>query len=242
MERERYADSLEILFAASVLNDQPGISQGYIGMAGDSFRENLREAGIDEAALGSATASDLVLLAEEAHRPFSGRFQVLVMERLERGDADDECLAFWASFLDARAMGASGLRVQTLAHVIDACQRDEVVLAYVRKAFSTHAALERTAEGDAPPSPHVRFDIDLRQDSDELIRAIFARADDLGPQLLALCVSCLDRCDAIRTCYGLHRDDTVDEPASLDGLRVGAAEKLLVSVIRELNMRPAKTS
>ena len=182
---------------------------------------------------------DLGLLAEEAHRPFSGRFQVLVMERLERGDADDECLAFWASFLDARAMGASGLRVQTLAHVIDACQRDEVALAYVRKAFSTHAALERTAEGDAPPSPHVRFDIDVTKGSDELIRAIFARADSLGPRLLALCVSCLDRCDAIRTCYGLHGDGAFGELASLDGQHIGAAERLLVSVIHDLNMRPA---
>ena len=63
IERDRYADSLEILFAATVLNDQPGVSQGYIGMAGDSFRETLREAGIDETALGSASASDLVLLA-----------------------------------------------------------------------------------------------------------------------------------------------------------------------------------
>ena len=53
IERDRYADSLEILFAATVLNDQPGISQGYIGMAGDSFRETLREAGIDETALGA---------------------------------------------------------------------------------------------------------------------------------------------------------------------------------------------
>ncbi len=181
---------------------------------------------------------DLVLLAEEAHRPFCGRFQVLVMERLERGGADDECLAFWASFLDSRAMGASGLRVQTLAHVIDACQHDEVVLAYVRKAFSTHAALERTAEGDAPASPHVRFDIDLTKGSNELLRAIFARADDLSPKLLALCISCLDRCDAIRTCYSLHGDEAIDEPAPLEGMRTGAAERLLVSVIRELNMRP----
>ncbi len=64
IEHGRYADSLEILFAASVLNDQPGISQGYIGMAGESFRETLREAGIDEKELKDATASDLVLLAE----------------------------------------------------------------------------------------------------------------------------------------------------------------------------------
>ncbi|MBR3742893.1 MAG: FdrA family protein [Clostridia bacterium] len=64
IEHDRYADSLEILFAATVLNDQPGISQGYIGMAGDSFRETIREAGLEAAALENASASDLVLLAK----------------------------------------------------------------------------------------------------------------------------------------------------------------------------------
>lgn len=169
---------------------------------------------------------ELVLLAEETHRPFCGRFQVLVMERLARPGTDDECLAFWASFLDPRAMGSSGLRVQTLAQVIDACQHDEVALAYVRMAFSTHAALSRTDDGNAPLDPHVRFDIDVTQGSDRLLEAIFARADTLSPQLLALCVSSLDRCDAIRSCHGLHAEnDTVD-----------AAERLLVSVIRKLGV------
>lgn len=80
IERDRYADSLEILFAATVLNDQPGISQGYIGMAGDSFRETLREAGIDEIALGSASASDLVLLAEAEDE---AAFEVAIRETLK---------------------------------------------------------------------------------------------------------------------------------------------------------------
>lgn len=183
---------------------------------------------------------ELVLLAEEAHRPFCGKFQVLVMERLARGDVDDECLAFWASFLDARAMGASGLRVQTLAHVIDACGRDEVALAYVRMAFSTHAALERTAEGDVPVAPHVRFDIDVTKGPDELLEAIFARAGTLGPQLLALCVTSLDRCDAIRTCHGMHAGDAENELLGFDASQPKAAEELLVTVIRELGKHSGK--
>ncbi len=177
---------------------------------------------------------ELVLLAEESHRPFCGRFQVLVMERLARHDADDECLAFWASFLDARAMGSSGLRVQTLAHVINACQHDEVALAYVRKAFSTHAALERMADGKVPSVPHVRFDIDITKGSNELLEAIFARADTLGPQLLALCVSSLDRCDAIRNSHGLHAEDNAQEPAAHGDRLPDTAEQLLISVIRKL--------
>ena len=80
IERDRYADSLEILFAASVLNDQPGISQGYIGMAGDSFRETIREAGIDETALDSASASDLVLLAVAEDE---AAFEAAILETLK---------------------------------------------------------------------------------------------------------------------------------------------------------------
>lgn len=76
IERDRYADSLEILFAATVLNDQPGISRGYIGMAGEGFRETLREAGMDTSALGNASASDLVLLAEaEGEEAFQSALQ-----------------------------------------------------------------------------------------------------------------------------------------------------------------------
>ena len=61
MEHDRYADSLEILFAATVLNGQPGISQGYIGMAGDSFRETLREAGSDYSLENVAAAWERIL-------------------------------------------------------------------------------------------------------------------------------------------------------------------------------------
>ncbi|MBQ9007430.1 MAG: SIR2 family protein [Atopobiaceae bacterium] len=177
---------------------------------------------------------ELVLLAEEAHRPFCGRFQVLVMDRLARCDANDECLAFWASFLDSRAMGSSGLRARSLAKVIDTCQNDEVALAYIRMAFSTHAALERADDGAVPTDPHVRFDIDVTNGSEELLEAIFARAGTLSPQLLALCVSSLDRCDAIRTCHGLHVDDGTSKPTVPEASRPDAAEQLLVAVIRKL--------
>ena len=67
-ERDRYADSLEILFAATVLNEQPGIIQGYVGMAGESFRESIREAGLDISALKKAGSSDLAILADAESR------------------------------------------------------------------------------------------------------------------------------------------------------------------------------
>ena len=37
IEKNRYIDSLETLFATTVLNDQPGIAVGYIGMCNSTF-------------------------------------------------------------------------------------------------------------------------------------------------------------------------------------------------------------
>ncbi len=64
IEHDHYADSLEILFAATVLNDQAGIELGYVGMGSDTFREGLAEAGIEAEAVNNASSSDLVIVAE----------------------------------------------------------------------------------------------------------------------------------------------------------------------------------
>lgn len=117
---------------------------------------------------------ELVLLAEEAHRPLCGRFQLLVMQELARGDADDECLAFWAAFLDSRAMGAAGLAMDTLLQVIARCDNPETARAYIAKAYSTHAALRRNADGTIPKEPYIRYDIDPKRDSGELQRSLSA--------------------------------------------------------------------
>lgn len=122
---------------------------------------------------------ELVLIAEEAHRPLCGRFQVLVMEELAQGKADDACLSFWAAFLSSRSMGAAGLTGQTLAQVIRTCENPATAEAYIAKAFSTHAALRRNPDGTIPPDPFVRYDIDPARTSEELSEAIAAR--NFGP-------------------------------------------------------------
>lgn len=46
IEKNRYIDSLQTLLGSSVLNEQPGIQVGYVGMATASFKEILAEIGL----------------------------------------------------------------------------------------------------------------------------------------------------------------------------------------------------
>lgn len=179
----------------------------------------------------------LVLLAEEAHRPFSGPLQALVMQELATRAPDDECLAFWAAFLDARAMGAAGLVANTLGRVIERCAHHEVALAYIRKAFSLHASLARNQEGDIPTDPVARFDIDLSQGAEELQRAISLHADALSMQLFLLGVNCLNEMESIRTSRWLH--ETPDGSRAADQ-QDSSAERQLVELCVSLGQRLAR--
>ncbi len=40
IERDRYIDSLETLSETAILNEQPGIETGYVGMATQVFRRS----------------------------------------------------------------------------------------------------------------------------------------------------------------------------------------------------------
>ncbi len=167
---------------------------------------------------------ELILLAEEAHRPFYGRFQRLVLEHLAACEVGDACLAFWAPFLDARAMGAAGVSASTLAQVIGQCIHPEVALAYIRKAFSMHAALWRNADGMPPELPVARFDIDLSSGLHELQRAIARHAEPLEMQLFLLCVDSLEEMEAIQTLQW-QRVPVASGEARIDGT-AGTAEVL----------------
>ena len=46
IEKNRYIDSLQTLLGSSILNEQPGIQVGYVGMATLSFKEILAEIGL----------------------------------------------------------------------------------------------------------------------------------------------------------------------------------------------------
>ncbi|MDO5118498.1 MAG: SIR2 family protein [Coriobacteriales bacterium] len=184
---------------------------------GDAPRDEVLRHWVVEAFV-STSYRELILIAEEAHRPFCGRFQRLVMEWLADSDADDSCLAFWAPFLNARSMGSAGLSAITLARVIDRCTRHEVAFAYIRMAFSMHAALRRDVDGKLPSHPFARFDIDLSEGSAELQQAVLRHEDALGMQIFMLCVDSLEEMEGLRTGQWLPTDPSqgarVEEPPS----------------------------
>ncbi|MBQ0126001.1 MAG: hypothetical protein KBS59_06760 [Clostridiales bacterium] len=64
IDKGHYIDSLETLFATSVLMDQTGVTNGFVGVGSDPFKKTVRESGLDHAKLSEATSSDLVIIAE----------------------------------------------------------------------------------------------------------------------------------------------------------------------------------
>ena len=64
IEKGRYMDSLETLFAATVLNGCDGVATGYVGMATDAFKTELSAAGLLTHEIQACTANDAVIVAE----------------------------------------------------------------------------------------------------------------------------------------------------------------------------------
>lgn len=71
VEAGRYIDSLETLFSSSVLNEQPGIEMGYVGMATAAFKDVVAEIGLMSDALAACGDGDYVIVARaESSRAF----------------------------------------------------------------------------------------------------------------------------------------------------------------------------
>lgn len=64
IEKGRYIDSLETLYASSVLMDQEGIVTGYVGVGSDPFKDTVISSGLNSPDLENATGNDLVIIAE----------------------------------------------------------------------------------------------------------------------------------------------------------------------------------
>ena len=64
IEKGYYMDSLDILFAVSVLNEQDGVTVGYVGMATEPFKNELSEAGLLTDEVKAAGSNDTVIVAE----------------------------------------------------------------------------------------------------------------------------------------------------------------------------------
>lgn len=68
IEKGRYIDSLETLYASSVLVEQDGIVAGYVGVGNDPFKDTVTSSGLNSPDLKEATGNDLVIIAEAADK------------------------------------------------------------------------------------------------------------------------------------------------------------------------------
>lgn len=64
IEKNRYIDSLETLFATALLNDQAGIEMGYIGMCNSTFRDVITDIGLMTPEIDACSENDYVMVAE----------------------------------------------------------------------------------------------------------------------------------------------------------------------------------
>lgn len=64
IETGRYIDSLETLYATSVLADQAGVRCGFAGVASNPFKLQVREEGLGCPELDAATGNDFVIIAD----------------------------------------------------------------------------------------------------------------------------------------------------------------------------------
>lgn len=69
IEKGRYIDSLETLYASSVLMDQAGIATGFVGVGTAPFKDTVISSGLNNADLAHATGNDLVIIAECTNQP-----------------------------------------------------------------------------------------------------------------------------------------------------------------------------
>lgn len=64
IEKGKYIDSLETLYASSVLMDQEGITAGFVGVGTAPFKDTVISSGLNTPDLDSATGNDLVIIAD----------------------------------------------------------------------------------------------------------------------------------------------------------------------------------
>ena len=81
IEKNHYIDSLETLSETALLNDQPGIETGYIGMATAVFKEVTQEIGLATDELLTCSESDYVIVAmAESRDAFDAAVKVVKKE------------------------------------------------------------------------------------------------------------------------------------------------------------------
>ncbi|MBE6123268.1 MAG: FdrA family protein [Erysipelotrichaceae bacterium] len=91
IQKDRYIDSLETLNQTAVLNDQPGIESGYVGMATDVFKEVIEEIGLGSPEIQSCTEADYVIVAEaESQDAFDNAVNALISESASSDETEEK--------------------------------------------------------------------------------------------------------------------------------------------------------
>lgn len=90
IEKNRYIDSLETLFATTVLNEQPGIEMGYIGMCNSTFRDVITDIGLMTDEIAACSENEYVIVAEAQSRETFDLAVDEVSKNMETQDSGEE--------------------------------------------------------------------------------------------------------------------------------------------------------
>jgi succinyl-CoA synthetase alpha subunit len=147
IERDRYIDSLETLSETAILNEQPGIETGYVGMATQVFKEVIEEIGLSTPEIAACTEADYVLVASaESEEAFEKAVETVWAESAPTDDAEKP-----ESFLSS----AAAKEAEPRANLCQISVPGEYALEEVKKAlnagmhccvFSNNVPLEQERE------------------------------------------------------------------------------------------------
>ena len=89
IERDRYIDSLETLSETAILNEQPGIETGYVGMATNVFKDVIEEIGLSTPEIEACTEADYVIVASaESEEAFTKAVETVWAESAPTDDTE----------------------------------------------------------------------------------------------------------------------------------------------------------
>ena len=147
IEKGRYIDSLETLYSSSVLAEQPGVSNGFVGVATNAFKDTVISSGLDTQALHTATGNDLVMIADcESQEAFDAAVQAVYASfEVQSSEAAEE------SYISTKA----AVKNHPEANLCSIAVPGEYALSEVKKAlnaglhccvFSNNVPLEQERE------------------------------------------------------------------------------------------------
>ena len=148
IQRDRYIDSLETLSETAILNEQPGIETGYVGMATSVFKEVIEEIGLSAPEITGCTEADYVIVASaESEEAFEKAVETVLAESAPKDDENEKPETFLSS--------AAAKEAEPRANLCQISVPGEYALEEVKKAlnaglhccvFSNNVPLEQERE------------------------------------------------------------------------------------------------